>query len=157
VSHSVQRDSISNLCNPKWVVWWNPHTDRGKRACKHDSFAFVSMLKNIGHWTLDIGHHCIHHKCLILVSYGIKKAKIRNLCNSEWVACGTLILIIAGEPPCMIHLHLYLYMRTLDIMVPTIIVSSLSGIVKISNLCNLERVVWWNPHTDHSWRACKHD
>ena len=103
---------------------------------------------DIGHWTLDIIVSIISVSSLSAMAS--KKPKLEICAIQSGLFAGTLILIIAGEPLCMIHLHLYLYMRTLDIMAPTIIVSSLSGIVKISNLCNLERVVWLNPHSDHN-------
>ncbi len=95
VSHGVQRDRISNLSNLERVVWRIPHTDHGWRASMHDSFALVSIQKYIE-------HHCIHHNCLMVVSYCVE-------------------------------------------------------IAIVSNLCNLERVVWLNPHSDHNQRACKND
>jgi hypothetical protein len=83
----IQIDRISNLCNLEWVAWQNLCTDHGWRASMHDSFALVSIDKNIG-------HHGIHHNCLMVVCYCVE-------------------------------------------------------IDRISNLCNLERVAWWNSHTDH--------
>ena len=72
----------------------------------------------------SILHHGIHHKCLNLVSHGVEKMKIINLCKLErFVGWNP-----HSEHPSMIRLHLYLYtMTALNIMVPTISVSTLSA------------------------------